>query len=68
MSGLHFLLVWAKPRKTRLVISDGIVVGIANERVGKVRFSYFLDLYFRLSSRNMSVMLIAERLDSKLWQ
>lgn len=41
MSDLHFLLVWAKPCKPWLVISDGIVVDVANEGVGKVRFSYF---------------------------
>lgn len=41
MSDLHFLLVCAKPYTTRLVIRDGIVVDVANEGVGKMRFFYF---------------------------
>lgn len=46
MSDLYFLLVWAKPCKTWLVISDGVVVDVANERVGKVRFSFPLSVFF----------------------
>lgn len=67
MSDLHFLLVWAKLCKTWLVCSDGIVVDVVNaSKKSEILFLFYS--YFSLSSRSVSVMLIAERFNSELWQ